>query len=378
MQHGQSPVPYYRAEGAGASRSARPPASAGWRRALALTLVIAGCLAAPAALAAGYVHRDIMNADGYVATVTPLAADPAVQKAVADVLAKQVSHALDAGQALPGPLPSVLGAFTGPLSTQLEGLTRKLTLQAVESSAFRRFWATANRAAHPVLVDAIKGKGKVTAKGLVGLDLSGVTAAVTGLLTSSGVSLPEPLPKALTSGDVMLLDARPLARVGSVILALDSLYPVLLLLVVALLVASVVVAPARLRATVFVGAGLALAMLALQAGLAVGRLRYLGATDDAHIPHAASAAIWGALTGDLRRWGWAVLVVGLAVGVTALLVSLVLRRGEDSPRQQSAPRYADYLYLPGEAPHPGGVSSPGTMPSPPGRGYGPTGPPPRR
>jgi len=351
----QSPVNYYSTEEVAAAPAPRPRDTGGWRRTLAVVLVVAGCLMAPAALASVYVHRDIMDVDGYVATVTPVADDAAVQEAVADALAKQVSGALDADQALPGPLPAELGEFTGPLSNQFEGLTAELTLQAVKSSAFREFWAAANRKAHPILVDVINSKGnlKVTTSDLIGLDLKKVTADVTDLLAASGVALPDPLPKALRTGDVMLLDARPLAKAGAVILGLDRLYPVLPVATIALILAAVLVAPRRLRAAAWVGAGLTLAMVALEAGLAIGRMSYLDRTDDAGIPHAASAAIWGALTSDLRRWGWAVLIVGVAAAVAATLVLLVVRPG-DRRASQPGPGYTDYLYLPGEAPHPGG------------------------
>jgi len=296
-----------------------------------------------------------MNVDGYVDTVAPLADDPALQKAVADALTKQVNGALDVDQMLPGSLPALLGDFTGPLSAQLEGLTGKLTREAVSSSAFREFWVNANRKIHPVLVEAIKSKGKVrlTTSDLAGLDLAEVTARVTDLLATSGVSLPEPLPQALTTGEVTLLDARPFARAGVLLLALDRLHLVLPLVTIALLLGSVLVDPRPLRGAVYLGAGLALAMVALELGIAAGRLRYLGATDDAGIPHAASAAIWGALTGDLRRWGWAVLVMGIAVAVAAALVLLVVRRSSRGP-QPPDPVYLDYLYPPGGTPPPRG------------------------
>jgi len=302
-----APVTYYRAEDIppAPASAARPPLAGGWRRPLAVVLIVLGCLTAPAALASAYVHNDIMDVDGYVAAVTPVADDPAVQDAVADVLAKQVSGALDADEVLPGPLADELGDFTGPLSTQLEDLTRELTLQVVKSSAFRELWATANRRVHPVIVDLIESRGKVmvTTGDLIGLDLAGVTADVTDLLAASDVSLPGDLPKALTTGDVMLLDSRPLATAATPILALDRLFPALAVATIALLLLSVLVAPSRLLAAVYVGAGLALAMVALEVGIVVGRAQYLGATDDAGIPHDASSAIWGAITSNLRLWG---------------------------------------------------------------------------
>ena len=86
-----------------------------------MALVVVGCLMAPVALAGAYVHRDIMDVDGYVAAITPVADDPAVQKAVADVLAKQVSGALDADQAL----PAALAGGAGRLHRAAERPTRR-------------------------------------------------------------------------------------------------------------------------------------------------------------------------------------------------------------------------------------------------------------
>ncbi len=373
-QYGQSPVTYYRAEDVPPAAAPGPPLAGVWRRPIAVALVVVGCLLAPVALVSAYVHTDIMDLEGYVATITPVGDDPAVQKAVADMVAKQVSGALDTDQPLPDLLPEELGDFTGPLSGQMEGLTRKLTLQVVSSSAFRGFWAAANRKAHPVIVDIIESKGKVTASDLVGLDMAEVIGNVTDLLASSGVALP----KSLTKGDIVLFDSRELATAGAVILPLDRLYPVLPIVTLALLLLSVLVAPRRLLAAVYLGIGLTLAMVVLEAGLAVGRARYLGATDDAHIPHAASAAIWGALTSSPRLWGWAALVTGLAVAVAAGLVFLVIGRGGNRP-QRTGPVRPDYLYPPGETPYPGGPGYPGDPPAAGGQGYpGATGPPPRR
>jgi hypothetical protein len=321
-----------------------------WRQPIAAMLLVLGCLIAPLALAGLWLHVNIMDVDGYVATITPVADDPAVQKAVADVLTDQVFGALDVDQILSGSLPPALGFISGSLGAQLENLTRKLTEQAVSSGAFRGFWAAANRRVHPILLKAIKSKGKLnlTTDGLVSLDLVEVTRNITDLLTTSGIALPEVLPEALTTGNVVLLDSRPLARAGKVILALDGLYWLLPLVVLAFLLGSVLVASRRLRTAIYVGVGLLLAMAALEAGVAVGRAYYLGATDDAGIPHDASAALWRVVTSSLRLWGWAVLVVGVVVALAAAVVLLITRR--DAPRpQQAGPGYAGYPGYPGSS-----------------------------
>jgi len=367
------PVPY------ASGPVTRPRGVGAWRSPVAVVLVVLGCLIAPLALAGVWFHANIMDVDGYVATITPVADEPAVQQAVADVLAEQVFRALDGNQILPG-IPGELGSIVGPVGAQqLENLTREMTLQAVSSSAFRGFWAAANRRVHPILMEAIKNEGEVdlSADGSVSLDLVDVTNNVMELLGTSGVALPG----AGASGGVPLLDSRPLARAGEVIVALDVLYWLLPLVTLALLLGSVLVAPRRLLATVYLGVGLALAMAALKAGMAVARAYYLGVTDDAGIPHEASAAIWKVFTTSLRLWGWAVLLVGIVVALAALAALLITGRGGPPP-QQTVPGYPGapgYPGGPGAPQYPGASGYPGGPQYPGGPGYsGPTSPPPSR
>ncbi len=207
----------------------------------------------------------------------------------------------------------------GALSEPLGSLTRDLTMQAVSGPAFGEFWAAANRKIHPLLVAAIRNEDDEQ-RGVVALDLTAVTAAVTDLLAEAGVALPDPLPKALRTGDVALLDSQPLASAGTALVTLDRLYLALGLGAIAALAGGVFLARDRRRAGIYAGAGVALAMVALEVALFAGRSSYLGATDDAGIPHDASAAVWNVVTGGLSTWGWVTLVVGVsaAAGLTAL------------------------------------------------------------
>ena len=75
---------------------APPPRSrhAGWRWTGAVVLLVAG-LRATASVAARYARNEILNTDTYVATVTPLASDPAVQNAVANRVSSEVIKQVD-------------------------------------------------------------------------------------------------------------------------------------------------------------------------------------------------------------------------------------------------------------------------------------------
>ena len=317
--------------GAKAPDRGGPPSrnAAAWRRPLSIALIVVGCICAPLALAGLYVHTDLMDVDGYVKTITPVAGEPAVQTAVADVLAAQITKGLKAAGSSASPLPEELGSIAGELGDvlPLEDLTREMTKQALASEAFAGFWAAANRQVHPLLVAAIESKsghGEQTSP--VGLDLSAVTASITDLLAGAGVSLPDPLPEALRTGKVPLLDSLPLAQAGRVILALDRSYLALALVAVAVLGAGVVAARDRLRAGVYVGAGLALAMAGLQIGLWAARARYLDVTARTHIPRAASAAVFDVMTTSLRSWTWTVFIAAVAAALACVLIGVVVRR----------------------------------------------------
>lgn len=299
-----------------------------WRSVVAVILVVLGCLLAPAALAGVWLHVDVLDVDGWVDTITPVADEPAVQEAVADLLSEQISGALDSGWTIPG-LPDELNILPGSLTVPgLPDLTHELTLQAVSSSLFRSVWAAANRSAHTFLLDAVENPGDLEQieAGPVGLDLGDITRNVTDLLAASGVSLPDVLPQSLTSGDVSMFVSRPLAKVASAVRALDLLYWLLPLVTVALLAGSLLVASRRSVILVCLGVGLELTMAALEAGVAWAGSYYLDTADEAGISHEASAALWRVVTSDIRLWGWVLLGVGLVVALAGAVLLLVTWR----------------------------------------------------
>src|SRR4051794_8050733 len=85
-------------EGELATAEARPvpvDRSGRWRATVSVALVVVGCLLAPFAVSAVWANRQVSDTDRYVATVTPLAHDPAVQAAVADRVSVAILQALD-------------------------------------------------------------------------------------------------------------------------------------------------------------------------------------------------------------------------------------------------------------------------------------------
>ncbi len=319
------PVPSWAGQGnrrpSGSSRDGRPVSDGAWISVLSVVFLVVGCVVAPLALAGIYVHATLIDRDGYVAAMARVAAAPAVRAAVADALSKEISGAL-AGAGSSTGLGEEFDDITGAIAEDLpiQDMTRRFVGEALRSSAFASMWAEANRALHPLLLDVLNDAVD-GGSGPVPLDLSAVTSVVTAHLAGAGVELPDPLPAELTDGRVPLMDSTLLRRLGTLIVTVDRLRVPLTILAVVSLAAGIVVAGHRLRAGVLAGAGIAGAMLGVQLALAVGRNSYVDTTDEAHIPHAASLAVFDAVTRDLTLWAWALLAGGIAAAVACLVVA---------------------------------------------------------
>ena len=104
--------------------------------------------------------RTVLNTDRYVATVAPLANDPAVQQSIARKVTAQVFEALNVEGVISDALASIGDRATvlaGPLTTALRGFVQEQVLRVVQSDAFDTFWTEANRFVHTQVVEILKG-----------------------------------------------------------------------------------------------------------------------------------------------------------------------------------------------------------------------------
>jgi len=65
------------------------------RRIVAIVLVVLTAVLAFAAVPAMYLRSELIDTDRYVATVAPLASDPAIQAEIADKVTQQITDAVD-------------------------------------------------------------------------------------------------------------------------------------------------------------------------------------------------------------------------------------------------------------------------------------------
>jgi hypothetical protein len=303
-----------------------------WRTVVAALLIVLGCVLAPLAGVAVWARNQVTNTERYVATVAPLASDPAIQNAIADQITAQVFTYIDVqgltNQALDalterGLRPQVadqLRALSTPIANGLQSFTRTQVGRIVQSPAFADAWVQANRLAHEELVKALTGEGggAVTVENdTVSINLAAFIQTVKQQLVAAGFTLAERIPQ--VNASFVLFQSKDITRVRSAFNLLTTLgnwLPVIALLLLAL---GVYVARDHRRALIAAGLGVAVAMLLLALGLAVFRSIYLDAVPASALPHDAAAVLYDTIVRFLRAGLRTVFVLGLVVAAGAFL-----------------------------------------------------------
>jgi hypothetical protein len=303
-----------------------------WRTVVATACIVVACLLAPLSAVAVWTRNQVTNTDRYVATVSPLARDPAIRAAIADQITAQVFNYIDiqgltrqavdalAGRGLPPELASQLQAFAVPIANGVRSFTRDQVGKVVASDAFANAWVQANRAAHAELVKALTGEGggAVTIENdTVSLNLAAFVQTVKAQLVASGFTLAARIPEVNSS--FVLFKSTDVTRVRSGFNLLNTLGAWLPLITLILLAVGVYVAADHRRALVGAGVGVAVSMVVLALGLAVFRAVYLDAVPASVLPHDAAAVAYDTIVRFLRLGLRTVLVLALVVAAGAFL-----------------------------------------------------------
>jgi hypothetical protein len=303
-----------------------------WRTIVATLLIVVGCVLAPLSVAAVWTRNQVTNTDRYVATVAPLADDPAIQNAIADQITAQVFNYIDvqgltnqavdvlAERDLTPALAAQLRALAVPIANGVLSFTRSQVGKVVESDAFADAWVQANRVAHQELVKALTGEGggSVTVENdTVTLNMAAFIEVVKQRLVESGFSVAARIPT--INASFVLFQSADITRVRSGFNLLNTLGVWLPVISIVLLVLGVYVARDHRRATVGAALGVAISMVVLALGLAVFRSIYLDAVPASVLPHDAAAVLYDTIIRFLRLGLRTVLVLALVVAAGAFL-----------------------------------------------------------
>lgn len=313
------------AAGSGAGRIVRSTASA--------IIIVLTCILVPIALLTVWVHDFALDTDRYVATMSPLAKDPAVQEAAVHRATEAVDVRVDGrevtsevaawleAQGLPPKAAEAVKGLAPQLDSAVNKAVTKVATRFVESDRFADIWTDANRAAHAAVVHALTGKGRGAVGvegGTVTLDVGTAVDRIKDALVDAGLKPASKIPE--VNKQMVLFQSAELAKIRSGAHLLDVIGNWILLITAVIGTAGVLLAHHRRRALARTALGAAFACLVVLIGLIVARRYYLD-----HLPAqvqspAAAAAIFDTLVRFLRVSLRTAVVLGIVIAVGAYLV----------------------------------------------------------
>ncbi|HEY7430524.1 MAG TPA: hypothetical protein VH641_07310 [Streptosporangiaceae bacterium] len=299
----------------------------GWRLPVASLLIVLGCILAPLSVMAIWTANQVSDTNRYVANISPLIEDPAVQRALTDEITTSIMAKLNIParttqaatlleqRGLPR-VGQLLTTFSGPLTGAITGFVHTQVGKIVSSDQFARLWTQLNRRAHAQLVAALSGRGGAlsVANGQVQLDLTPFIDTVKSDLSKRGFTLVNQLPAIHPT--LSLFSAKYLVKAQNGYRLLNAVKIVLPIVTLLLLALGVYVARNHRRALIAAGLGFAASMLVLAAGLAIFRALYISHLP-ARVPADAGAVLFDTLVRFIKQGLRVLLVVGLVVAAAA-------------------------------------------------------------
>ncbi len=303
-----------------------------WRTALSIFLIVVACALAPLSVFSVWARSEVTDTERYVATVAPLASNPAVQEAVTARITDEIFKYIDvkalttelvdtisANRNLNPRQQAALQALTGPVTSGIQSFTESTINKVVTSQAFQTAWTQANYAAHTQIVNALSGQdtGAVTvANNQVVLDLGDVITQVKQKLVAQGFSIADKIPAVDTQ--IVLFQSDQIGKLQTAYSALDAIGFWLPIITFVIALAGVLAAKGRRRAFIGLGVGIFISMSIIAIALNVGRGIYLNELPSS-VNRDAATAIYDAFALYLQSGIRSGIVVGIVLILGGIL-----------------------------------------------------------
>jgi len=231
----------------------------GWRRPLAVGLIVAATLVAFLAILSIWVNRQALNTDNWTRTSSQLLQQPVIRDQLAARLTEELYTSVDVEGTLRDALPPRAQILAAPAANALRTQVEKTARKALARPDVQALWVDANRSAHEQLLRVLEGGGSTvsTRNGVVVLN---VTQLLTQLQNEVGVGgrLRKVIPA--SASQITLMRSDQLSTAQTVLRVLKPLPVILVLLSLALFGAALAVAPGwRRRALRAYGVGFVVA-----------------------------------------------------------------------------------------------------------------------
>ncbi|TFD33784.1 hypothetical protein [Cryobacterium cryoconiti] len=313
-----------------AAPAAPPPSRQRWRSFLAVVLIAFGVLLAPVAVVSQWTKTVVTDTDTFVATVAPLAEDPAFQTFLVTEIVGVVEEQVDiealatdlfdglASLDLPPRAQDALILLEAPAVEGVRSLVRTAAERVVTSDAFANVWEEALRLSQTQIIAALEGDTSsalvISDTGEVGIQLGPIIAEVKQQLLAQGFGLAANIPEIDRTIPIAQSDALVQARTAYQLLNVAGTWlPWVSLTLVA---AGVLVARRRSLALIWAGVTLGLSMALLAAGVSVGRFFVVNALSPEYLPSDLAGTVYDSLVP-------LVYASALSVGLAAVTVAIV-------------------------------------------------------
>ncbi len=314
------------------SRPEQPPRHRiSWRTPVAALLIIVGCVLAPVSVLAVWTANQVSNTNRYVANVTPLIKDPAIQHALTDKITNEIVAQIN----VPGltsqastllnqkgltRVATLLQGLSGSLTSAVTGFIHGRVARIITGPRMENAWVQANQVAHQELVTALSGRGGgaiTVSNGQVTIGLAPFIDIAKQDLAARGLTLVNKIPN--INPTFALFPSKDLVKAQSAYRLINDLKIVLPIATLLLLGLGVYIARGHRRALIGAGLGFAASMLVLGAGLLIARGMYLNSVPNSVLPGDAAAAAFDILVRFIKTALRTFLVVGLIVAAAAFL-----------------------------------------------------------
>jgi hypothetical protein len=319
------------ADSAGAPAKRRSPGR--WRAFLSALVIVIATLLVPLSIVAAWARVQLVDEEVFVATLAPLAQDPAVQQLVVDEAMDAINAQVDfqeltstvfdgiADLGLPPRAQDALGLLEAPAAAGLENLVTTTVTRVVESDAFADVWATATRAAHRGLTAAATSDGGgvvVMSEDGVGIQLGTIVEQVKQNLLDRGIGAAQVIP---TVDKVIIIGT------GTALVAIRTTYAIastlgwwLPVISLALFGLGILIARRKSVAVVGTGIGLAIGGAFLALGFAIG-YPVIGQTAvQLDLSPAALDVIYSTLVASMSQTATIVALLGVFIAVLGWLM----------------------------------------------------------
>lgn len=291
-----------------------------WRWTGATLVLLIAALLVTMSVVARYARAEILDTDKYVATVAPLASDPAVQDAITARASDEIIAKIDVPELIneladatgrPN-APAIASAIAGPVNDYVENLVHEKVQEFVRSPRFESLWVNANTAASTQLVGVLTGRGTDVVKtegNQITVEVGPIVDEVKQRLIDSGFAVASRIPTVSLQVPVMTVEDLP--RIQSYVRTLDNLATWLPLVALVLLALGIWLAPGHRRAALIGAAMIAVLMVVLLITLNAVRGAYENEVANRNLNVPAALALYDTLLRYLLRAIQALLIVAV-------------------------------------------------------------------